>query len=74
MLPTSFHQDFLPAWRPGSVRVTDSAFLPRTCTGPRYQCGGGCRVFTGMGDETLACSTLGIGEPCRDRLTGSLLL
>lgn len=41
MLPTSFHQDFLPAWRPGSVRVTDSAFLPRTCTGPRYQCGGG---------------------------------
>lgn len=73
MLPTSFHQDFLPAWRPGSVRVTDSAFLPRTCTGPPYQCPE-CRVFTGMGDETLAFSTLGIGEPCCDRLKGSLLL
>lgn len=63
MLPVSFLQDFLPAWRPGSVRVTDSVFLPRTCTGPYYQCQR-CRVFSQEWDETLAFRILGIGEPC----------
>lgn len=67
MLPIGFHQDVLPAWRPGSIRITDSAFLPRTCLHwALYQCQG-CRVFSQEWEETLEFCTLGIGEPHYDR-------
>lgn len=65
MLPIGFHQDVLPAWRPGSVRVIDSAFLPRTCTGPLISAKDA--VFSQEWDETLAFRASGIGEPHYDR-------